>query len=92
MAPEMLLKSGHTLQLDLYCLGALLYELVTGLPPFYSRNTDEIYNRILNSKLTFPSTLQMSNSIKDLLTGLLAKNPKKRIDNIDGLLKHPWMM
>jgi len=57
MAPEMLLKSGHTLQLDLYCLGALLYELVTGLPPFYSRNTDEIYNRILNSKLTFPSTL-----------------------------------
>lgn len=43
MAPEMLLKAGHTLSLDLYCLGALLYELITGLPPFYSRNTDEIY-------------------------------------------------
>ena len=48
MAPEMLLKAGHTFQLDLYCLGALLYELITGLPPYYSRNTDEIYNRILN--------------------------------------------
>ncbi|KAM3129187.1 hypothetical protein pb186bvf_018742 [Paramecium bursaria] len=91
MAPEMLLKSGHNLQLDLYCLGALLYELVTGLPPFYSRNTDEIYQRILNQKLTFPSTLQMSNSIKDLLSGLLAKNPRRRIDSIDNLLKHPWM-
>ncbi|CAD8089331.1 unnamed protein product [Paramecium sonneborni] len=91
MAPEMLLKQGHTLQLDLYCLGALLYELITGLPPFYSRNTDEIYQRILNQKLSFPSQLPMSQLLKDLLGNLLAKTPKKRIDNIDSLLKHPWM-
>ncbi|CAK70461.1 unnamed protein product (macronuclear) [Paramecium tetraurelia] len=90
MAPEMLLKAGHTIQLDLYCLGALLYELVTGLPPFYSRNTDEIYQRILNAKLTFPQNL--SASIKDLLNGLLAKNPKKRIESIDTILRHPWMI
>ena len=56
MAPEMLLKVGHNYSLDYYCLGALLYELVTGkkyfliiydiligLPPYYSHNTDEIY-------------------------------------------------
>ncbi|CAD8171299.1 unnamed protein product [Paramecium octaurelia] len=92
MAPEMLLKSGHTFQLDLYCLGALLYELVTGLPPYYSRNTEEIYTRILNQKLNFPPQLQMSPSIKDLLNNLLAKNPKNRIDSIDTLLKHPWMI
>ena len=36
MAPEMLLKTGHNVQVDHYCLGALLYELVTGLPPYYS--------------------------------------------------------
>ncbi|CAD8093322.1 unnamed protein product [Paramecium sonneborni] len=92
MAPEMLLKSGHTFQLDLYCLGALLYELVTGLPPYYSRNTEEIYTRILNQKLNFPPQLQMSPQIKDLLNNLLAKNPKNRIDSIDTLLKHPWMI
>ena len=39
MAPEMLLKTGHNFMVDCYCLGALLYELVTGLPPFYSHNT-----------------------------------------------------
>ena len=33
----------------------------------------------------------MSSLIKDLLNSLLAKNPKKRIDRIDSLLKHPWM-
>ena len=40
MAPEMLLKLGHNQQVDHYCLGAMLYELVTGLPPYYSRNTN----------------------------------------------------
>jgi len=39
MAPEMLMKSGHSYLVDCYCLGALLYELVSGLPPFYSNNT-----------------------------------------------------
>ncbi|CAD8081527.1 unnamed protein product [Paramecium primaurelia] len=91
MAPEMLLKQGHNLQLDLYCLGALLYELITGLPPFYSRNTEEIYQRILNQKLSYPPQLQMSSLLKDLLNGLLAKNPKNRIDKIETLLRHPWM-
>ena len=30
MAPEMLLKDGHNYMVDCYCLGALLYEFVTG--------------------------------------------------------------
>jgi serum/glucocorticoid-regulated kinase 2 len=54
MAPEMLLKLGHTYTVDYYCLGALLFELVTGLPPFYSHNTDEIYESILSEELNFP--------------------------------------
>ena len=38
MAPEMLIKGSHTRCIDYYHIGALLYELVTGLPPFYSSN------------------------------------------------------
>jgi serum/glucocorticoid-regulated kinase 2 len=36
-------RTGHTFTLDYYCLGALLYELVLGIPPYYSLNHEEIY-------------------------------------------------
>lgn len=90
MAPEMLLKVGHTYTVDFYCLGALLYELVlfciieilitfdkkvTGLPPFYSHETDEIYQRILYEELDFPGHVVLSIELRDLLEGLLSKRP-----------------
>jgi len=55
MAPEMLNQQGHNYTIDFYCLGALLYELLTGLPPFYSRDTNEIFKSVLNDELKFPS-------------------------------------
>ena len=47
MPPEIILKTGHTYTVDYYCMGALLYELVTGLPPYYSTNHDDIYESLL---------------------------------------------
>lgn len=71
----------------------MLYELVTGLPPFYSRNTNEIYESILNEDLSFPSQIELSDEIKDLLLGLLCKEPNDRLGVMGGvaeLLTHPW--
>jgi len=79
MAPEMLLKIGHTFPVDYYCLGALLYELITGLPPYYSHDTEQIYECILNEELNFPENLKISGELRDLLIGLLSKNPNNRI-------------
>ena len=33
MSPEMLRGKGHDRQIDYYCLGILLYEIITGMPP-----------------------------------------------------------
>ena len=42
-------------------MGALLYELLTGLPPFYSQDPDEIYEAVLVEELTFPEDLVNTN-------------------------------
>jgi serine/threonine protein kinase len=94
MAPEMLTRAGHSFTIDYYCVGALLYELVTGLPPYYSKDHDEIYNSILNEELTFPSYVELSSDIKSLLRGLLDKNPKSRLGSYKGVAEifiHPWI-
>ncbi|CAD8206804.1 unnamed protein product [Paramecium pentaurelia] len=93
MAPEMLLKSGHNYLVDCYCLGALLYELVTGLPPFYSHNTQEIYNSILSEQVQFPPYVQITDLLKDLICQLLEKDPQERLGQQQGIveiLSHPW--
>ncbi|CAD8112967.1 unnamed protein product [Paramecium primaurelia] len=84
MAPEMLQQQGHTFAVDYYCLGALLYELLTGLPPFYSKNTDEIFQSILNDDLQFPVKV-CSPEAKDLLRKLLHKDPNQRMGNREGI-------
>lgn len=48
MAPEVVTRTGHSYEVDFYTLGALLHELVLGLPPFYSRDPEEMINNILN--------------------------------------------
>lgn len=60
MAPEMITRSGHSYSLDYYSIGALLYELVTGLPPFYTKDEDELQEAILFENLNFPSQVNLS--------------------------------
>ncbi len=94
MAPEMLSKSGHSFSIDFYCLGALLYELVTGLPPYYSTNQDILYQSILNHPVEFPEEISLSPQIKSILLQLLIKDPEKRLGTTGGvteILSHPWL-
>ncbi|KAL0211331.1 hypothetical protein P9112_009629 [Eukaryota sp. TZLM1-RC] len=77
LAPEILKDSGHGKNVDWWSLGTLLYEMLTGLPPFYSQNQSLMYKRILHSELTFPHFL--SSSAKSLLTGLLQRDVAKRL-------------
>lgn len=51
MSPEMLSEESHTRSVDYYALGAILYEMLTGLPPFYSHNREEMYYNIVNKPI-----------------------------------------
>lgn len=51
--------------------------MTTGLPPFYSRDKDDMYDRIRFGGVKYPS--YMSIELKDLIEHLLIKNPEKRL-------------
>lgn len=57
IAPEVILRQGHGRAVDWWSLGALLYEMITGLPPFYSRNRETMFEKIMKADLTFPNTV-----------------------------------
>ncbi|KAJ6108545.1 AGC-kinase C-terminal [Penicillium sp. IBT 18751x] len=79
LAPELLLGNGYTKSVDWWTLGVLLYEMLTGLPPFYDENTNEMYRKILQEPLTFPSSDIVPPAARDLLTRLLDRDPQRRL-------------
>ena len=79
LAPELLLGNGYTKTVDWWTLGVLLYEMLTGLPPFYDENTNEMYRKILQEPLTFPSSDIVPPAARDLLSRLLDRDPVRRL-------------
>jgi serum/glucocorticoid-regulated kinase 2 len=77
LAPEIVQGLGHDKAVDWWSLGILLYELTVGIPPFYSQNVNEMYNKIQHGVLRFPPFL--SEGCKQLIVGLLNRDPKKRL-------------
>lgn len=77
LAPEIVQGNGHDKAVDWWSLGILLYELTVGIPPFYSQNVNEMYNKIQHGVLRFPPFL--SEGCKQLIVGLLNRDPKKRL-------------
>ncbi|KAM9421479.1 serine/threonine-protein kinase Sgk1 isoform 2-T2 [Salvelinus alpinus] len=77
LAPEVIHKQPYDRTVDWWCLGAVLYEMLYGLPPFYSRNTAEMYDNILNKPLQLKPNI--SNAAKHILEGLLQKDRTLRL-------------
>jgi serine/threonine protein kinase len=65
LAPEILRRSGHGRAADWWSLGALLYEMLVGMPPFYSRDRERLFTKILKANLRYPQHL--SEDAKSLL-------------------------
>ncbi|KAJ3337899.1 hypothetical protein HDU93_000344 [Gonapodya sp. JEL0774] len=77
LAPEILTGQGYGKAVDWWSLGILFYEMTTGLPPFYSENTNVMYNKILHTQVQFPAGY--SREAESLVRGLLDRDPKRRL-------------
>ena len=51
LAPEIIKGAGHGRGVDWWSLGTMIYEMLGGLPPFYSENFNVMYDRILRKTL-----------------------------------------
>ncbi|KAK3255862.1 cGMP-dependent protein kinase, partial [Cymbomonas tetramitiformis] len=93
MAPEMLEKTGHNKAVDWWALGAVIYEMVSGLPPFYkSADNREKVLRIRKAKYKVPAFV--SKECKDIVRRLLEPQALKRLGNtregVSAIRSHPW--
>uniref|UniRef100_A0A7S4Q4V9 Protein kinase domain-containing protein n=1 Tax=Alexandrium monilatum TaxID=311494 RepID=A0A7S4Q4V9_9DINO len=91
MAPEVLLNEGHGLPVDLWALGILLYELLSGHTPFIcmvSRSSEEFVEKV--TKVEYPFPPWFSNEACHLVHCLLQRQPAHRWLS-QQVLGHPWI-
>ena len=79
LAPEILLGNGYGKAVDWWSYGSLLYEMLTGLPPFYSQDVQDMYKRIVADALSFPD--YVPEDARALLARLLVKEPDARLSD-----------
>jgi len=87
LAPEMLKKSGHGTSMDIWSLGVLIFELLSGSPPFSGKDQQELFSNIRNHKLNWPSDFPPL--AKNLISLILKENPSERI-SLDQIVTHKW--
>eukprot|EP00124_Ichthyophonus_hoferi_P001587 Ihof_evm6s86 gene=Ihof_evmTU6s86 len=77
MAPEILTRQGHGRAVDWWSLGALMYDILVGQPPFISNNRKKTMDKILRGKLNLPHYI--TDDAKNMLTRLLKRTPSSRL-------------
>lgn len=93
LSPEVILDKGCNRPADWWSLGILVYEMIFGIPPFYSQNIQTMYKNTIMNPLKFKKDTRCSEEAKDFISGLLTKQPDKRLGSIaDSLevMSHPW--
>ncbi|ETM02916.1 AGC protein kinase [Phytophthora nicotianae] len=80
LAPEILKGKQYGTAADWWAFGAVLYELLTGLPPWYSQNAKEMCKHVLYTPLSIPDFV--SPEAEDLIRKLLSRNPYERLGSL----------
>ncbi|KAG5675681.1 hypothetical protein PVAND_005566 [Polypedilum vanderplanki] len=94
VAPEVILNRGHDISADYWSLGVLMFELLTGTPPFTGPDPMRTYNIILKGidAIEFPRNI--TRNATALIKKLCRDNPSERLGyqrgGIQEIQKHKW--
>lgn len=80
IAPETLQRKSYDFKVDYYALGILLFEMLTGKPPFDFKKADLIKKAKLTENVKYPSSFDPR--VKVIIENLLHKNPSERVVDV----------
>ena len=89
LAPEMINETGHDERVDIWCIGVLLFELITGSVPFLGNDLDTLKSNIRKLKIAWPRDI--SKDAQDLISKILRYNPDERLP-IEEMMKHQFFL
>ncbi|KAF8634950.1 hypothetical protein AX15_000678 [Amanita polypyramis BW_CC] len=89
LAPEVIQGLSYSYEVDWWSFGTMLYEMLTGITPFWANNHPDMYVRVLQDELQFPDDRTMDQDTKSLIRGLLQRNPALRISE-PRIKRHPY--
>ncbi|KAF0915792.1 hypothetical protein E2562_038920 [Oryza meyeriana var. granulata] len=91
MAPEVMQAQKYDAKADLWSVGIILYQLVTGSPPFTGDSQIQLLRNILYTReIRFPSDCDLSNGCIDLCRKLLRINSVERL-TVEEFVNHPFL-
>jgi len=95
-APEVITGAGHNHAIDWWTLGIMIFEMLSGNPPFTAGAPMQIFKNVLRGtgRLTFPKKCQGAAGL--LIKGLLTKEPSERLPmrpgGVANVKKHDWFL
>ena len=95
MAPELVKREVYTEKIDVWSLGVISYQLLSGKTPFESRSIKKIDFNICNKEVEFRNSSQenwadISGEAKDFIMQCLNRDQTKR-PSVKELFDHPWI-
>ena len=87
LAPEIINNRGHDERVDIWCIGVLMFELMTGFAPFQGDDVKTVKYNISRLKIRWPR--EMDRDAADLISRILKYNPEERI-SLEQMLLHPF--
>jgi len=87
LAPEMISNSGHDEKVDIWCIGVLLFELMTGVQPWKGTDVNTVKMNISRLNINWPKN--MDKKARDLISKILKYYPYERI-SLENMLMHPF--
>jgi len=89
VAPEIILGEEYTKAVDFWSLGVVLYEMLFGVPPFYSEEAMGIYKKIVSNDYTIDAD-QISEECANFIESILAEDINTRLTEVDQIKIHPF--